>query len=69
MERVAIIGCGAIASTHINAILNANKKIVGICDIVEEKALKLKDNFNLEAKIYTDYITMLNELNIDFIHI
>lgn len=69
MEKIALIGCGAIASTHINAILCNNKKIVGICDIVEEKALKIKNDFKLNAKVYCDYITMLNELDIDVVHI
>lgn len=69
MENVVIIGCGAIAATHIHAILYNNKKIVGICDVMEEKAINLKNQFNLEAKVFTNYITMLDELNIDVVHI
>ena len=69
MKNIAIIGCGAIASTHVHAILFNNKSIVGLCDIVEEKAIKLNKDFNLNAKIYTDYVIMLNELDIDVVHI
>ena len=69
MKKVAIIGCGAIASTHINAILCNNKTIVGICDIIEEKAIKLNNDFNLNAKVFTDYVLMLDELCIDVVHI
>lgn len=69
MEKVAIIGCGAIASTHIHAILFNNKTVVGICDIIEEKAVKLNETFNLNATVFTDYIAMLNELEIDVVHI
>ena len=68
MENIAII-CGAIASTHIHAILYNNKKIIGICDIVQEKAIKLNNDFNLNAKVYTNYLDMLNELKIDVVHI
>ena len=69
MENVAIIGCGAIASTHIHAILYNNKKIVGICDVLEDKAITLKNDFQLDAKVYTNYIDMLNNLSIDVVHI
>ena len=69
MENIVLIGCGAIASTHIQAILANNKNLIAICDIVEEKAINLKNIFNLDAKIYTNYITMFNELNIDVVHI
>ena len=64
MENVAIIGCGAIASTHIHAILYNNKKIVGICDVLEDKAITLKNDFQLDAKVYTNYIDMLNDLTV-----
>ena len=69
MKNIAIIGCGAIASTHINAILFNNKKIVGLCDVIEDKANKLNNDFNLNAVVFTDYISMLNELDIDVVHI
>jgi predicted dehydrogenase len=69
MEKVAIIGCGAIASTHVHAVLFNNRTIVGLCDIVEERAIKLKNDFNLKSMVFTNYITMLNELDIDVVHI
>ena len=69
MKNVAIIGCGAIASTHVHGILFNNKSIVGLCDIVKENAIRLNNDFNLNASVYTDYVTMMNELDIDVVHI
>ena len=45
--KSAIIGCGGIARTHINAILKTKSEIVALCDIDVIKAQKIKEEFNL----------------------
>lgn len=53
----ALIGCGRISPNHISSAINNYLNIVGLCDLVEEKAIKLKNDFKLPANtsIYTDY--------------
>ncbi len=61
--RYALIGCGRISPNHIAAAKANNLEIVAICDIVRENAEDKKMKFELDdtVKIYTDYITMLDE--------
>lgn len=68
----AIIGCGWIAeSKHIPGITrNPDARITALCDIVPEKARRLKEQFALtDAKIYTDYREMLRDPEIDIVHV
>ena len=65
--KTAVIGTGFIGVAHIEALRRlGNVDIVAICDTfgVEEKAKKL-----LVKNVYTDYKKMINELNLDFVHI
>lgn len=67
--KTAIIGCGAISKTHINAIHKNNiAKIVAICDIREDR---LESNAALcpDARKFTDYKEMLKETDCDIVHI
>lgn len=66
--KIAIIGCGGISRTHINAILKTKSEIVALCDIDVIKAQKIKEEFNLNAEIYQDYQKIL-EKDIDVVHI
>ena len=62
--KYALIGCGRIAPNHLEAALNNNLEIVGICDIIPEKTdelvkkLELKDT---DYTHYTDYHEMLEK--------
>jgi len=67
--KVVLIGCGTIASTHVDVLQKLNKNIVAVCDIEEAKARKLCEKFGLNAKIYTDYKQMLDAEKPDFAHI
>ncbi len=70
MFKVGIIGCGAIAQTHISFLKEFNSvKIVALCDILTERAEQKKVNHNLKCKIFDDYKKMLSECNLDVIHI
>ena len=63
--KYALIGCGRIAINHLKAAINNDFKIVGLCDIIPEKAEELiekcKDDLAYEIKVYTDYREMIKE--------
>ncbi len=68
--NVALVGCGVISYNHLTALKKlSNVNIVALCDIKQEKAEKRKAEFNLNCKIYTDYIEMLNSEKLDSVHI
>lgn len=62
--RVGIVGCGGIANgKHLPAMKkNGNFEIVAFCDLIEEKAVKAKQEYGTEdARIYTDYQELIKE--------
>lgn len=61
--RYALIGCGRISPNHIAACLNHRDslELVGICDVVPERAKALAERFGLEAPVYQDYHRLLAE--------
>ncbi len=67
--KSAIIGCGGIAQTHADVLKTLGHEIIAICDKDEDKANKLKNDFNLDCAVYTDYKEMLNEVRPDVVHI
>ena len=59
MTNVAIIGCGKIANSHIQALKNMeNVRIVAVCDINEEKSHSLAGKCGANA--YTSYAELLD---------
>jgi len=63
--RVAVIGCGAISQSHLNAIRDAGQTLCALCDI---------DRSQAEAKgaavpIYTSYTDLLEKEHPDCVHI
>lgn len=67
--KTAIIGLGAISKIHLNALIKNNHNVVAVCDIEKEKCLKTIKEYNLNAKIYTDYKQLLDEEDLDGVHI
>lgn len=72
--KFAIIGCGRISHKHIEALINNNKEavLVSVCDIIEDKAIELKKQYEdvlkeSDVKAYTDYIKMLENEDIDVV--
>lgn len=62
--KYALIGCGRIAGNHLQAALTNNLEIVGLCDVVIEKAEEKLAQFELledKVCIYTNYRVMLEE--------
>lgn len=70
MFRTAIVGCGGIAQTHATYLSKMdNVKIVGVCDILTERAEKLKNTYAQDAEIFDDYIKMLDTVQPDVLHV
>ena len=67
----ALIGCGVISSYHIQAAIFNNLNIIAICDIDTNKALALKEKYNLNKTIiFKDYRDLINnKINLDFVAI
>lgn len=71
MINVAIIGTGAISSSHIKGYLELGDKckIVALCDIYPDKAKKQVTEFNLDVVVYDDYMKLLERSDIDLVSI
>lgn len=70
--KYALIGCGRIAPNHLEAAINNNLNIVGICDIIDEKMDILLKSVGKEPDSYTrytDYHEMLEKEKPDLVAI
>lgn len=67
MKIVAVIGCGRIAhNAHFPALAKLKDvKIKYVCDIIEEKAMKAKEEFAPEAQVITDYKVALMDKKVE----
>ncbi len=71
MLHVMIIGAGAIASTHIESYLalKGRVSIAAIADVNLEKAQRLVNDYQLNARAYSDYQEALRQETIDIVSI
>ena len=69
--RIAIIGTGGIAGAHVTSYLRmADVEVIGGADIVEGKARKFFDAFNLKAaKDFNSAAAMLDALKPDAVSV
>lgn len=70
--KVGIIGCGGIANQkHLPALTAQSElcEIVALCDIIEERAIKAKEQYAPDAKVYVDYKELLKDESIDVVHV
>lgn len=61
--KYALIGCGRISINHIEAAIENNLEIVGICDIREDRMKEAKEKHPQIESVteYTDYIEMIKK--------
>lgn len=63
--KYALIGCGRIATNHVNAVINNGLEFVAACDLISEAIETLLAKHGLEndktIARYTDYKQMLAE--------
>jgi predicted dehydrogenase len=67
--KFAILGCGIIVKSHAAAVNNTeDAELYAVCDVNQENATAFAAKFNVK-NIYTDYMEMLNDPEIDVISI
>ena len=59
--KYALIGCGRISPNHVSSAINNNLNIVGLCDLVIDKAKQHVNDFKLFSNTHTyeDYKKMI----------
>lgn len=70
--RIGIIGCGGIANgKHLPSLSKLNNiEMVAFCDIVQERAEAAAQQYgSKDAKVYTNYQTLLKDDTLDIIHV
>ena len=67
--RCAVIGCGIISATHLDVLKSQGRNLVALCDVDAEKAVARAEKYALNVPIYTDYITMLEEVRPEVVHV
>src|SRR5690606_21891324 len=67
--KVGVIGCGSISRWRhlLEYAANQQVEIVAVCDIVEERAKEMAEEYNATA--YKDYETMLSEADLDVVSV
>ena len=69
-HRVALVGAGAIAATHLGFIKGVrNASVVALCDPLPNKARELAAAKDLETACYTDIDAMLREVEPSVVHV
>jgi predicted dehydrogenase len=68
---VAVIGCGRIArNAHFPAFSKMDEvRIKYACDIIEEKAVKMKEDFPIIENVITDYNVALKDPEVDVVYV
>ena len=70
--RVGVIGIGEIGTTkHLTQLARRSDavEIAALCDIIPERCEKALKDFNLDAKVYTDYKELCADPTLDVIHV
>lgn len=68
--KVALVGCGAVSKNHLTPLMkNEGVRIVALCDKLRDRALDRASDFAPDASIYTDYEAMLDNEELDAVHI
>jgi len=67
----AVVGCGAISPLHIGGISDTKNAVVAaVCDIRAERAEEKRAKLAPDAKVFTDYKVMLDQMpELDVIHV
>ena len=64
---IGLIGCGGITVEHLRAYKAAGYRVAALCDVNAESAEKRRDEFELDADVYTDAPEVLSRTDIDVV--
>ena len=68
LKNVCIVGYGAVGAVHASSLMNIDEaNLYAVCDIDEKRIALCKEKYDVVA--YTDYSEMLEDENIDSVHI
>ncbi len=68
MKNVCVVGYGAIGALHASLLMNIDEAcFYAVCDCDESRIKLCKEKYDVVA--YTDYLEMLEDENIDTVHI
>jgi predicted dehydrogenase len=67
--RIGVIGCGGIVATQLQAYRNAKYPVVGLTDLVSERAESYRERFYPRAVVYASAEQLLAEPDIDVVDI
>jgi UDP-N-acetyl-2-amino-2-deoxyglucuronate dehydrogenase len=66
--NLALVGCGRISNSHLNAILHSGCNLSSICDLNIDKAKSILQKHSLnDVLIFRDYREMIENVNLDII--
>ena len=67
-QRIGIIGCGNIFPMHaVSAELSGLAEVVAVCDVKEDRAKRAAERHKCDY--YLDYKKMIDEANLDVVHV
>lgn len=66
---IGLVGCGGISEYHLREYQKAGYPVRAVCDTVEDRARKRRDEFAPEATLHTDYRELLARNDIDVLDV
>ena len=67
--KIAVVGLGVISKTHVKALSFLGQEVSLLCDIIPERAQKVKETLAPNARVYADFHEMLEKEKPDAIEI
>ena len=70
-KTIAVIGCGRIANfAHFPAFSNMDSiRVKYACDLIKEKAEKIKEEYSFVENVITDYNVALDDPEVDAVYV
>ncbi|HOQ89759.1 MAG TPA: Gfo/Idh/MocA family oxidoreductase [Candidatus Hydrogenedentes bacterium] len=69
IPRIALVGCGNVAPRHLAACRELGFPVTALCDVNQNKAERLRDQFFPDAKVFRDHRTMLKSCDADIVDV
>jgi len=67
--RIGLIGCGGISAHHLAAYRDAGWAVTALCDVDEARARRRREEFQLDAPVFTDAGELLARADVDVVDV